>query len=101
MGLRESSTPTQGWIGSTFIHICGRASMADRAVGVIRQELAIARQRVAALEGALAALGGVDAAGVRATGTGKRPRRRKMSAAQKKVVSERMRKYWAKRKKQD
>jgi hypothetical protein len=32
--------------------------MADRALGVIRKELATARQRVAALEQALAALGG-------------------------------------------
>lgn len=43
-------------------------------------------------------LGGVDAAGIRATGTGRRGRR-KMTAAQKKAVSLRMKKYWAARKK--
>jgi hypothetical protein len=72
--------------------------MADNVVGVLKRELAGARQRVSALEQALNILGGADGAGIRTTGK-RRGRRRKMSAAQKKAVSERMRKYWAARKK--
>ena len=71
--------------------------MPDKAVLVIRKELAAARHRVAALEGALAALGGA-ATRLATANVGARRGRRKMTAAQKKAVSERMRKYWAARK---
>lgn len=68
-------------------------------VAAIKAELRDVERRAEALRQALQVLGGRTVAAVTATVRRVRRRRRKMSAAQKNAVSQRMKKYWAARKK--
>ena len=67
-------------------------------VTAIKAELRDIERRAGALRQALQVLGGPVASTARAT-VGSRRRRGKMSAAQKKAVIQRMKKYWAARRK--
>lgn len=67
-------------------------------MAAIRTELRDIERRAEALRRALQVLGGPVAANARTVTRGRR-RRRKMSAAQKRAVSQRMKKYWAQRRK--
>ena len=68
------------------------------AVAAIKAELKDVERRAEALRQALQVLGGPVASTARAI-VGRRRRRRTMSAAPKKAVSQRMKKYWAARRK--
>jgi anti-sigma factor RsiW len=66
----------------------------NRALKALHADRARIDKQIDAVTGALTALGGGAARAVKTVG---RRGRRKMSAAQKKAVSVRMRAYWAKR----
>ena len=71
-------------------------------IAVLKEQRADLLDNVARIDAAIAALGGVKSGRAAASGTSERaPRkRRKMSADAKKAVSERMKNYWAERRKQ-
>jgi len=69
-------------------------SSLNRALKALHADRARIEKQIDAVTSALTALGG---AASRVAKTGGRRGRRKMSAAQKKAVSVRMRAYWAKR----
>ena len=71
-------------------------------IAVLKEQRAELLNNVARIDAAIAALGGVKAGRGAAVGAVERaPRkRRKMSADAKKAVSERMKNYWAERRKQ-
>lgn len=71
------------------------------AVTAIQAELRETEARANALRQALQALGGLSGGGTRTTTAGQRRARKrpKMSAAQRKAVGERMKKYWAAKRK--
>ncbi len=71
-------------------------------IAVLKEQRAELLNNVARIDAAIAALGGVKPGRAAASGTAERaPRkRRKMSADAKKAVSERMKNYWAERRKQ-
>ena len=71
-------------------------------IAVLKEQRADLLNNVARIDAAIAALGGVKPGRAAAAGTGERaPRkRRKMSPDAKKAVSERMKNYWAERRKQ-
>jgi len=71
-------------------------------IALLQTERAELLDRVARVDAAIAALGGVKPGRAAASGTAERaPRkRRKMSADAKKAVSERMKNYWAERRRQ-
>ena len=65
-----------------------------RSLTDLRTERARVDRQIAAIETALSALGSPTA---RAAGRGKGARKRQMSASARRVVSQRMKAYWAKR----
>ena len=67
-------------------------------VAAIKAELRDVERRAEALRQALQVLGGRAVSTAKKV-TGRRSRRRRMSAAQKKAVSARMKRYWAARRK--
>ena len=71
-------------------------------IAVLKEQRAELLDNVARIDAAIAALGGVKSGRASASGAAERaPRkRRKMSADAKKAVSERMKNYWAERRKQ-
>lgn len=71
-------------------------------IAVLKEQRAELLNNVARIDAAIAALGGGKSGRAAASGTAERaPRkRRKMSADAKKAVSERMKNYWAERRKQ-
>ena len=64
----------------------------QRSLTDLRAERARVDRQIAAIETALGALGGTTA-----RGTGRAGRKRQMSASARRVVSQRMKAYWAKR----
>jgi hypothetical protein len=68
-------------------------------VAAIKAELRDVEKRAEALRQALQVLGGRVVSGARTVGGDRNRRRRTMSAAQKKAVGLRMKKYWAARRK--